>query len=142
MRRVAPLARRSPPAERLDLIAAGWGGLVGSIGLMVGTERDWPARLAASAIAFGIGGFLAGVRAAARRPLHAVAAWVVAYLLQALFVVLARIIDALGGPEAPSLVGEDGSDWLVAAVWALGFALIGGALANAWLRPASRRRVI
>jgi len=139
---VAPLTpRRSNVAGRLDLIAAAWGGLVASIGLMAGAGRDWPARLTAAALSFGLGGFLAGVRAAARRPFHAVAAWIAAYVIHACFIVLARVIEALGGPGAPELVAGGGADWLIAALWALAFALLGGILANSWLRPAGRRRV-
>jgi hypothetical protein len=139
---VAPLSpRRSNVAERLDLIAAAWGGLVASLGLMAGAERDWPARLTAAALSFGLGGFLAGVRAAARRPFHAFAAWVAAYLIYACFVLLARVIEGLGGPGAPELVGGGGRDWAIAAAWALAFALLGGIIANSWLRPAGRRKI-
>ena len=57
---MAPLSpRRSNVAQRLDLIAAVWGGLIASIGLMAGSGRDWPARLTAAALSFGLGGFLA-----------------------------------------------------------------------------------
>jgi hypothetical protein len=136
---VAPLSpRRSKGVERLDLIAAAWGGVVASIGLMAGAGRDWPARLGAAALSFGLGGFLAGVRAAARRPLHAVAAWVAAYVIHACFVLIARLAEALGGPDAPALLAGGRTDWAVAALWALGFALLGGLLANTWLRPAGR----
>ena len=138
---MAPLSpRRSNVVERLDLIAAAWGGLVASLGLMAGAGRDWPARLTAAALSFGIGGFLAGVRAAARRPFHAFAAWVAAYLIHACFVLLARVIEGLGGPDSPELVSGGGRDWLIAALWALAFALLGGIIANSWLRPAGRRR--
>ena len=140
---MAPLSpRRSNVAERLDLIAAAWGGLVASIGLMAGSGRDWPARLTAAALSFGLGGFLAAVRAAARRPFHAFAAWVAAYVIYACFVLLAGVIEALGGPDAPSLVPGGRTEWLIAAVWALAFALLGGVIANSWLRPASGRRRI
>lgn len=136
---MAPLSpRRSKAVERLDPIAAAWGGLVGSIGLMAGAGRDWPARLTAAALSFGLGGFLAGVRAAARRPAHAVAAWAAAYVIHACFVVIARVIESLGGPDAPAVVAGGGRDWLIAAAWALGFALLGGLIANSWLRPAGR----
>jgi hypothetical protein len=137
---VAQLTSRPHKAvARLDLIAAAWGGLVASVGLMAGAQRDWPARLVAAALSFGVGGFLAGVRAATRRPSHAVAAWVAAYVIHACFVALASIIDAAGGPEAPPLVAGDGRDWLFAAAWALAFALAGAMIANYWLRPARRR---
>jgi len=113
--------------------------LVASIGLMAGAGRDWPARLTAAALSFGLGGFLAGVRAAARRPMHAVAAWAIAYVIHACFVALAHVIELLGGPDAPALVAGTGADWVVAAGWALIFALLGGVIANSWLRPAGRR---
>ena len=138
---MAPQSPRTSSARaRIDLIAASWGGLVGSTGLMAGASRDWPARLAAAALSFGLGGFLAGVRAAARRPLHGLIAWAAAYLIHACFILLARAIDGFGGPEAPALVAGEAADWLVAAGWALAFSLAGAALANAWLRPAGRRR--
>ena len=136
---MAPLLlRRSGAAARLDPIPIAWGGLVASIGLMVGAGRDWPVRLATAAVSFALGGFLAGVRAAARRPAHAVAAWLAAYLLHACFIGLARVIDTLGGPEAPPLVSGEGRDWLIAAGWALAFAVAGGIVANTWLSPAGR----
>jgi hypothetical protein len=69
-----------------------------------------------------------------------VAAWVAAYVIDACFVLLARVIEALGGPDAPSLVPGGRTDWAIAAVWALAFALLGGIIANTWLRPASGRR--
>ena len=130
--------RRSPAAARLDPIPVAWGGLVASIGLMSGAGRDWPLRLAASAVSFGLGGFLAGVRATSRRPAHAVGAWVAGYAIHAVFVAIARIIQAFGGREAPALVAGSGRDWLIAAVWAFAFALIGGLVANSWLRPVGR----
>ena len=111
-----------------------------SIGLMAGSGRDWPARLTAAALSFGLGGFLAAVRAAARRPFHAFAAWVAAYLIHACFIGLARVIEGLGGPDAPALVAGGRTDWVIAALWALAFALLGGFIANSWLRPASGRR--
>ena len=135
------MPRGSQTAARLDPIAAAWGGLVASIGLMAGAGRDWPARLAAGAISFGLGGFLAGVRAAGRRPRHAGAAWVAAYVIHGAFIGVARVIDTVGGPDAPALAAGGASAWAAAAVWTLLWALLGGAVANAWLRPAGRGRV-
>ena len=90
---VAPLASRpSAAAPRLDMIAVVWGGLVASIGLMAGAGRDWPARLIVAALSFAVGGFLAGVRAANRRILHAFAAWFAAYVIHACFIALARLV--------------------------------------------------
>jgi hypothetical protein len=130
--------RRSPAAVRLDPIPIAWGGLVSSIGLMAGASRDWPLRLAAAAVSFGLGGFLAGVRASGRRPTHAVGAWVAGYAIHAAFVAIARTIEAFGGRTAPALVPSSGRDWLLAAAWAFAFALLGGMVANSWLRPAGR----
>ena len=130
--------RRSSAAARLDPIPVAWGGLVASIGLMAGAGRDWPYRLAAAAVSFGVGGFLAGVRASGRRPAHAAAAWVAGYAIHAVFVAIARTLEEVGGREAPSLVSGTGRDWLLAAAWAFAFALFGGLIANSWLRPAGR----
>lgn len=124
---------------RLDLIAVVWGGLAASIGLMAGAGRDWPARLGAAALSFGIGGFLAGVRAAGRRIAHALAAWAAGYAIHACFIALATVIDMAGGPAAPPLVAGSGAQWLYALGWAFLLALGGGLIANSWLRPAGRR---
>jgi hypothetical protein len=105
---------------------------------MSGAGRDWPLRLAASAVSIALGGFLAGVRASGRRPAHAVWAWAAGYVIHAAFVAIARIIEASGGREAPALVSGTGRDWLLAATWAFAFALLGGLVANSWLRPAGR----
>ena len=133
----------SPPArvgERIDLIAAAWGGLAGAIGLMVGSGRDWPLRLLAAALGFGLGGFLSGVRASSRRVVHAVAAWIAAYVIHAIFILLAGVIDALGGPDAPSLVPGGAGAWLTACLWALVWSLAGAVLVNRWLTPGGRHR--
>lgn len=132
-------SRRAGVTDRLDLIAVLWGGLAASIGLMAGAGRDWPARLLAAALSFGIGGFLAGVRAAGRRIAHAVGAWLAGYAIHACFIALATLIDALGGPDAPALVAGTGARWLYACGWAFLMALAGGLIANSWLRPAGRR---
>jgi len=126
--------------SRLDTVAVGWGGLAASLGLMLGAGRDMPVRLAIAGASFFIGGFLAGVRADARRPLHGLAAGVTGYLIHAVFVGLARLIDAFGGPDAPALLPGTRNEWLVAAGWALAVALLGGILAGTWLRPAGQRR--
>lgn len=132
-------SRPAGVTARLDLIAVVWGGLAASIGLMAGAGRDWPARLGAAALSFGVGGFLAGVRAAGRRVAHAIAAWVAGYAIHACFIIFATVIDAVGGPDAPPLVAGSGTQWLYALGWAFLLALAGGLLANSWLRPASRR---
>ena len=108
---------------------------------MAGAGRDWPARLVIAAAAFGIGGFLSGVRAVARRLAHAVAAWFTAYVIHAGFLVLAAVIHLFGGPDAPSPFPGGLRDWALAALWALGWALVGAMLVNRWLAPAGRQRV-
>jgi hypothetical protein len=105
---------------------------------MAGAGRDWPLRLTAAAVAFGIGGSHAGGRAAGRRPAHAVCAWAAGYAIHAVFVAIARIIEATGGREAPALVAGTGRDGLLAAAWAFAFALLGGLAASSWLRPVGR----
>lgn len=125
---------------RIDPIAGAWGGLAGAIGLMAGAGRDWPARLLITAVAFGLGGFLAGVRATGRRLAHAVASWVAAYAIHAAFILLATAIDILGGPDAPALLAGGASAWAIAAGWALLWSLAGAMLVNRWLAPAGRRR--
>ncbi len=135
-----PPTPRSKVTQRIDPIAATWGGLAGAIGLMVGGGRDWPLRLLTAAVAFGIGGFLAGVRAAGRRVAHGVAAWAAAYIIHAAFILVAAIIDVLGGPAAPALMPGGGRAWLIAAGWALIWALAGAILVNRWLLPGARRR--
>ncbi len=140
---MAPMAaltsRPAGVAARLDPIPVAWGGLAASLGLMVGAGRDWPVRLLAAALSFGIGGFLAGVRAAGRRVAHAIGAWVAGYVIHACFIVLANVIDVLGGPDAPPLVAGSGERWLYALGWSFLMALAGGLVANSWLRPAGRR---
>lgn len=134
-----PFSPRSTGTTPIDPIAAAWGGLAGAIGLMAGAGRDWPARLAIAAAAFLLAGFLAGVRAAGRRTAHAVAAWLAGYAIHAAFVVLATAIDAAGGPDAPALAPGGGRSWLLAAAWALGFALVGAVIVNHWLTPRGGR---
>lgn len=131
-------ARLSRLRTRIDPIAAAWGGLVGAIGLMAGAGRDWPARLVIGALAFGLAGFLAGVRSIGRRPAHAVAAWLAAHLIHAAFIALANLVDLLGGPSAPPLLAGGLARWAIAAVWTLACALIGALLAHRWLTPPLR----
>jgi hypothetical protein len=126
---------RGRGADRIDPIAAAWGGLVGAVGLMAGGPREIGQRLAIAIAAFLLAGFLAGVRAMNRRIRHAGYAWVVAQAIYAAFVLLAAVVDALGGPAHPDLVPGTGREWLLVNGVALGCALAGGAVANSWLRP-------
>jgi hypothetical protein len=121
---------------RFDPVAVGWGSLAASVGLLAGAGRDWGVRLAIAGAAFAVG----GLRADSRRRLHALAAGVGGYGIHAVFVALATAIDAFGGPAGPALVRGGAERWAMAAAWALCFALMGGAVADALLRPAGRRR--
>ncbi len=133
---MAPPSRVRSGAQRLDLIAASWGGLIGSIGLMVAGGRDWPLRLGVTAAAFLIGGIVASARVGRGIVRHSMAMVVAAYVIHAAFVALAAIIDRSGGPGAPELVPNgDGGDWIIVLGWSLGFALAGGGLAKLMTRP-------
>lgn len=135
-----PFSPRPPARTRIDPIAAAWGGLAGAIGLMLGAGRDWPARLAITAVAFFLAGFLSGVRASGRRYAHAGAAWLVAHLIHAGFVLLATAIDGFVGPSAPELVPGGGRAWLIAAAWSFVAAALGAVMVNRWLTPAGHGR--
>jgi hypothetical protein len=129
---------RGRPSGRIDPIAAAWGGLVGGVGLMAGGPRDLAARLAIVAAAFLLAGFLAGVRSIARRVVHAAYAWAVAQGLYLVFVALATVGSALGGPDPPDALPGTGEEWLLVTAASLVCAVLGGALANSWLRPAGQ----
>lgn len=126
--------------SQLDTIAVGWGGLVASIGLMAASGRELAVRLLVSAAFFLLGGFLAGVRAALRRPLHAAVAGVVAHVIFALFVAIASVIAPFVDPDAPELFAGGAARTGAVALWALVFATLGGLLAGSWLRPGHRGR--
>jgi peptidoglycan/LPS O-acetylase OafA/YrhL len=119
-------------------MAVGWGGLMAAIGVLVGAERGSTMRIVALVVSFLLGGFLAGVRAHERRPLHAAVAAVAAYAFYGLFVVIGHIVDILGGPEPPSFMPGDNVDWGVAAAVALIAAIAGGLVASVRLRPGRR----
>jgi len=134
---VTATARRRPGA-RIDPIAAGWGGLAGGVGLMVGSPRDVVQRVLVVAVASLASGFLAGVRAIGRRMAHAMAAWVVAVALLVAFVVVTAAVAVVAGPDG---VDPAPGGWrTTAAVLAMSLALTlaGGAVANSWLRPAGQ----
>lgn len=130
-----PVRERDP----VDLIAAAWGGLVASVGLMVGADRDWPLRLGLVALTFFIGGFLSGVRARSRRRLHGVVAALLGYVVFAAFVALAGIISTGVDRDPPDPLRGGVGPTLLAVLWALAFALAGASIAERWLRPSRRR---
>jgi hypothetical protein len=134
--------RRSGRGSRLEAVAAGWGGVVAAIGLMVGVGRDWPVRLAVVGLGFLVGGFLAGVRAGDNRMRHAFGAAVAGFLLYGAFVVLAWLAHGIGSsPEPPGLVPDGANEPVVTAAWAVLAALVGGAVAQAALRPSRPSRL-
>lgn len=135
-----PFSPRSKTTARIDPIAAGWGGLVGAIGLMVSADRGWFLQGALLAVAFLVGGYLAGVRAGGRRVAHGAASWVAAHLLHVAFIAAAAVIDLFGGPDPPALAPDGGNAWLYAAGWTLAWALLGAYGAQRSLTPAARRR--
>jgi len=120
---------------RLEGMAVGWGGLIASIGLLIGAERGDLTRAVAVAAAFLFGGFLAGVRAENLRPLHAALAAVAAYAFHAMFVVSGHLTSVLGGPSSPSFVPGATRTWVLTAFMGLVAAMIGGGIATTWLRP-------
>ncbi len=123
-------------------MAVGWGGLISAIGLLVGAERGDLARAVAVAVAFLIGGFLAGVRAEVIRPLHSALAAIAAYAFHALFVIVGYLASVLGGPSSPSFVPGPTRTWLLTALLGIVAAIAGGFVATTWLRPRAdpRRR--
>jgi hypothetical protein len=124
--------------SRIDMVAVGWGGLISSIGLMAASGRELAVRLLVAAAFFLLGGFLAGVRSAQRRAMHAVVAGVAAHVIFAVFVGLASIISTFVDPDAPDLLAGGAARTGAVALWSLAFAAIGGLLAGSWLRPAHR----
>jgi len=123
----------------VDLIAAAWGGLVASVGLMVAGDRDLAIRLALTALTFFVGGFLAGVRAASRRRRHGVIAAFLGIAIFAAFVALANAIATRTGPDPPELAPGGATETAAVLLWSVAFAFLGATLAHRWLRPSRRR---
>jgi hypothetical protein len=122
---VASNARLS---RRIDPIAAGWGGIVASLGPIIATSTGWPARLVIVAASFAIGGLLAGLRSPGRRVLHAAAAALMGLLVHLGFAVLTRLANLAGAPDGASVAPGGGAGWLKLAVWCLAWAMAGGFL--------------
>lgn len=115
-------------AIRLEPMAVGWGGLVGTIGLAASAGAAVWLRAIIIIAVFLIGGFLVGVRTLDRRVANAVAAWVVGWLLWAVIVGILAIVNVAGGPSEPEFApGTDGASLVIAAASLL--AAIVGALA-------------
>lgn len=119
-------------------MAVGWGGLIAAVGLLIAAERGSTVRIAALVVAFGLGGFLAGVRAEELRPPHAAVAAVAAYAFYGLFVLIGHLVDLLSGPAPPSFMPGDNAEWGIAAAAALVAAMSGGFVASVRLRPGRR----
>lgn len=126
--------------RRLEPMAVGWGGLIASIGLLVGAERSTVTRLLIIAVTFAFGGFLAGIRAEELRAVHGIFAAIAAYLFYSLFVVVGHLVDFLGGPDAPEFMPGPNQDWWLAAAIGMVAAFVGAGVAAAWLRPQGEQR--
>lgn len=121
-------------------MAVGWGGLFAALGLLVGAGwSTWP-RLILLGVTFAIGGFLAGIRAEALRPLHSAFAAAAAYAFHAVYVAIGHLIAVVGGPEGPRIAPGPNREWGLTALAALVVAMLGGLFAGIWLRPRSSRR--
>lgn len=130
--------------RRIEWMAVGWGGLIAAIGLLIGAGRGDTTLLASVVVAFLVGGFLAGVRAAELRPVNAAFAAIAAYLFHGVFTLLAHVADVLGGPSAPGFLPGSNATWGFTALVGLVVAVAGGVVATLWLRPQrrdQRRRV-
>jgi hypothetical protein len=126
--------------RRIDPIAATWGGLVLGIGLVIAGPRDLAVRIAIVVIVGVIAGFLTGVRAIRHRLANAAMAWVVANLFYFAFVAAASIVHWITGRQhAPAFLPGGPQRWLLVTLVSLVATLVGGGIANALLRPASRR---
>ena len=123
---------------RLEPMAVGWGGLVGTIGLAASAGSSLWVRALAIIGAFLVGGFLSGVRTLDYRVLNAVAAWVAGWLLWAFICLVLAIVSASGGPDDPEFApGTDGAS-LVIATASLLAAVVGAMAADS--RYSTRRR--
>jgi hypothetical protein len=123
---------------RLEPMAVGWGGLVGTIGLAASAGSSLWVRALAIIGAFLVGGFLSGVRTLDYRVLNAVAAWVAGWLLWAFICLVLAIVSASGGPDDPEFApGTDGAS-LVIATASLLAAVVGAMAADR--RYSTRRR--
>ena len=126
--------------RRIDPIAAAWGGLVGGIGLVIAGPRELAIRILIVVAAGVLSGFLTGVRAIRHRVANAFAAWVLANLFYCAFVIAAGIVHWITGRKhTPAFIPGGIGRWLVITLISLAATLIGGAVANSLLRPASRR---
>ncbi len=119
-------------------MAVGWGGLIGTIGLVASSGSALWVRAAAVIGAFLVGGFLSGVRTLDRRALNAVAAWVFGWLLWGVIWVVLAIVAALGGPADPEFAPGTGGAALLIAAGSLLAAVVGGLAAE---RRYSTRRL-
>jgi hypothetical protein len=126
--------------RRLEPMAVGWGGLIASIGLLVGADRSTVTRLLIISITFAFGGFLAGIRAEELRAVHGIFTAIAAYLFYSLFVIVGHLVDFAGGPDAPEFMPGPNRDWWLAAAVGMVAAFLGAGVAAARLRPSGEQR--
>ncbi len=125
--------------QRIDAIAAAWGGLVGGIGLILAGPRELAIRVAITVIIGVVAGFLTGVRAGRNRIMNAAIAWVLANCFYVAYVIAAQIVHLITGPAAPALLPGGATEWAQVTLIS-GLAILGGgAVAHLLLRPSRRR---
>lgn len=111
---------------------------MGAIGLMIGVPLDPEARYVVVAVAFLVGGFVAGARAPGSRLLHSLIAVVLGYIVFAVFIGIANVISEAGGPDAPEFASSGPRSGVIAAITAV-LAAVAGGLAAKWFAPGGRR---
>jgi len=125
--------------QRIDAIAAAWGGLVGGIGLIIAGPRELMIRIGITVIIGVVAGFLTGVRAVRNRIMNAAIAWILANCFYVTYVVAAQIVHLITGPAAPALFPGGVTEWTqVTLIFGLA-TLGGGGVAHLLLRPSRRR---
>ena len=101
---MATMFRPISSGARFEIIAATWGGIVPALVLMATNTQPLGLRVALAVLAFAFGGFLAGVRATGRRPLHGIVGAIIGIVIYLVFIGLTRVASAVGiGPDGFSV---------------------------------------
>jgi hypothetical protein len=133
---------RSGPGARVEWIAPAWGGLLPGLVLIATIPQPFEIRLALFALAAVAGGFLAGVRAPMRRPLHGALAALFAMALYAAFVLLTRLAHRVGASADPVAFSPSSPSQLaLLALAGLAAGILGGWIAAGRLTSAGASRL-